>query len=567
MRVNSFAENDYVLVVFSSGSRHKPSIMWTLKAYQHLERKFRKNLKRLYVVHPSSWFKLVMQVFGPVISPKFKSKVEWVHNIKELSQFIPLSQVRVPKLIQEIDKSRILIEPKDPTASNNAGIISSLTSWAISLTGLNSVLPASPTTTNQFGVPLEQLMGPKGEKGLPRIVEDCIGFILLHGLETEGLFRISPSLQSVNQVREKYNSNEISIDFDEYGGVHTACGLLKSFFRDLPTPIFEASMYDTIRMIQQFSSSSTPTQKAFTKTALLPILPVPTYLLLRSLFHLLHTIHSCQQKTLMHSGNLAIVWAPNFVKSVNPMVDLGMCAVGTSGGGIGTLVKICIEEWDDMFGDVVSNGADGDDYLPGFRESNAGREGAERFSFDQDGDVVEPLPEAPPTITGRDSGGVPAAERRQCRGGNGGVGERPVSAAVYEAKEKDDESLDDFPTNFGIGRRESKSSDYLSQPRHSESAVANPVSANGGKSVASGVVSGSLPAPIARGRPRGSARSNSMNRHTIVAAEESTIAMFGVGLSHTTLGTAALRQSGEDGLFRNPSPRGSRIEPITSEDK
>ncbi|ORY47242.1 RhoGAP-domain-containing protein [Rhizoclosmatium globosum] len=519
-RTDKLVDSEYVLVIFSSGSRHKPSVRWILKAYQLLERKFRKNLKRLYIVHPSSWFKLIMQVMGPLISPKFQAKVEWVHNLDILGTLLPLNQFKIPKMIQDADNKRSNIARADG-GSGPSGLLSSVWGVVSSIAGIApsgyASVPGHPATPSlQFGVSLTQLMGHKGEWGIPRVVEECISFILLHGLETEGLFRVSPSLVSVNAVKEKYNNNEPKIDLEEYGGVHTACGLLKLFFRDLPNPIFESSMYDAIRVIQSLGDDTETTQIQFAKEILLGILPVPTLLLLRSLFHLLHTIHKNQAKTLMHSGNLAIVWSPNFVKSNNPMVDLGMCAIGAGGGGIGTLVKICIEQWVEVFGSDDGAGVDADeDAMEGLPTIGDVPVIAEQQST---------LPRAAPE--------PPAAAAPEMLGARSLVlgGERPVSFGGYEDQVKEDEEERDTVDMSSNRRRGSVSADHMDRPMSVDN-----------------VTGGGIPA--ARSRSRGSPRKVSPNRHTIVAGEESAMAKLGTGLSQTTLGEAS-RQSADGALFR-----------------
>ncbi|KAI9350869.1 divergent CRAL/TRIO domain-containing protein [Obelidium mucronatum] len=535
MRTNALADSDYVLVVFSSGSRHRPSVMWTLKAYQHLQRKFRKNLKRLYIVHPSPWFKLIMQVMGPVISPKFRSKVEWVHNLKELERFISLSNFKVPRVIQEFKLIRREFHTNlqhihrnqrpiqvPANAATGGGIISSIASWAISITGLNSVLPPTNTAV-QFGVSLEQLMGPSGEKGLPRVVEDCIGFILIHGLETEGLFRISPSLQSVNALRDKYNLNEPNLNMEDYGGVHTACGLLKTFFRELPTPVFEASIilgYNH-NIATPFRQNRTPTHP-----------PRPHIQLSSAPFSISYIQSTCQAPK--HSCILGI-WRlsgrPISCEVRIPMVDLGMCAIGSGGGGIGTLAMeaVVLEKVVGVVGVGVifcrilllvflemgmlkTDLAD----LPvlGERGSKSEEGGDGRFSFDQDQPDDIASPEYAPPVT---------VERR-------------------------DESVRGRWRTDPGAHRESKSHDVLARPRRSEGAV--PV-------VAGTADNSGAPIPVARSRSRNSGNRGGGNRHTIVAAEESAIAIFGIGLSHTALGNAASQQSGDDALFRNPNAKGS----------
>ncbi|KAJ3233052.1 hypothetical protein HDU78_006686 [Chytriomyces hyalinus] len=535
-RLDAFVDSGYVLIVFASGSRHRPSLVWMLRAYRLLARKFRKNLMRLVIVHPSPWFQLLMQVFGPVISPKFTAKVSWVDNTQILNESIPAAQIFMPRILKEIDKKRIA-ESKHEGHKQTAppeGILSSIASWAISLTGLSSSSLPFPTATptGQFGVSLDILMGPHSENGLPRVVSDCMRFILAHGLETEGLFRVSPSLPSVLRLKEQYNNNAAEIDFEAHGGVHSACGLLKLFFRELPTPIFEASMYDTIRTIQSFSDTTETTQTTIVKTALLPILPQNTFTLLRALFQLLHMIHLNHTKTLMHSGNLAIVWAPNFVKSANPMIDLGMCAVGTSGGGVGTLVKICIERWEEVFeaemdgssGNVDGSGSGSGEQLDALRSS------------DNAANVAPP--------------GAAAADRP-----SNTLSERSTDSTIVESVNTANEDADARErSRFNINRRPSKSLNQIQQASES-SPTAIPIFAftadSNVKKEGDPLVSvdslQTLPAPRARSRTPSPMRGRP---NTVVAAEDSAIARIGGALSNTTLAKASSSSPVADAMFR-----------------
>ncbi|KAJ1654885.1 hypothetical protein GGF38_004865 [Coemansia sp. RSA 25] len=66
-RLDQFVESDYTVVMLTSGAQHNPSWNWLTKAYRRLDRKYRKNVKRVYVVHPSTWSKVVFQIFGKIV--------------------------------------------------------------------------------------------------------------------------------------------------------------------------------------------------------------------------------------------------------------------------------------------------------------------------------------------------------------------------------------------------------------------------------------------------------------------------------------------------------------------
>lgn len=101
--LDKYVEQDYSLIYFHYGlnSKNKPSIAWLWQAYKAFDRKYKKNLKALYVVHPTSFLKIISQVFRPVISVKFGKKLNYIHSLKELSDHIKLEQLAIPEDIRE----------------------------------------------------------------------------------------------------------------------------------------------------------------------------------------------------------------------------------------------------------------------------------------------------------------------------------------------------------------------------------------------------------------------------------------------------------------------------------
>ncbi|KAJ3287408.1 hypothetical protein HK104_008629 [Borealophlyctis nickersoniae] len=343
-RLDNFVESDYVLVLFAGGAKYQPPWTWMFKAYSNLGRnrfagaryRYRKHLKNLHIVHPSLWPKLLMQAMGAVVSPKFSRKV---YAETGLMQFVvvPLEQLQIPEEVLTIDAQYQSAMPASPSP------------------GSRSVAP--PVAKHAFGVKLEDIMGTNGEKGLPRVVSECIEFIRANGLDSEGIFRRSPASTSMQSAKQAYDRNDPDIDLATLGGVHVACVLLKMFFRDLPEPLFPASMYDIIRGIE---ARPTPLDQAsYAKTTIFPLLSKPANMLIKSLFSFLHQVHTHSVRNLMNAHNLCIVWAPNLVRSDNPAVDFTMCAAGPGGGGVGTLVKVAIEYWDTAFGEEKGGENDG----------------------------------------------------------------------------------------------------------------------------------------------------------------------------------------------------------------
>ena len=74
-----------------------------LSAYQNLGRKYRKGITKLFIVHSGTWTRIVLEVAGRVVSPKFAKKVKYVGNLSELAEHIPLTQVLFASMMLTLD--------------------------------------------------------------------------------------------------------------------------------------------------------------------------------------------------------------------------------------------------------------------------------------------------------------------------------------------------------------------------------------------------------------------------------------------------------------------------------
>uniref|UniRef100_A0A8C4YFP8 Bcl-2/adenovirus E1B 19 kDa-interacting protein 2-like protein n=1 Tax=Gopherus evgoodei TaxID=1825980 RepID=A0A8C4YFP8_9SAUR len=90
----------YILVCLNGATLRSqiPSFGWIKQCYQTIDRRLRKNLKAMIIVHPTWYIKALMVVFRPFLSSKFGRKVQFVDSLWELSQQIPLEQVHIPDL-------------------------------------------------------------------------------------------------------------------------------------------------------------------------------------------------------------------------------------------------------------------------------------------------------------------------------------------------------------------------------------------------------------------------------------------------------------------------------------
>lgn len=133
------------------------------RTYRVLGRKYKKHLKSLIVVHPSPMARLVLGVLRVAVSPKFvRQKVTQLRSLEELAAVMPLEQLRVPDAVLAHDRS---IQESGKTAVHGA---------------TTSQSPVQ-VPARAFGVPLVDLMGANGERGVPRFVCECVEYVRMNG--------------------------------------------------------------------------------------------------------------------------------------------------------------------------------------------------------------------------------------------------------------------------------------------------------------------------------------------------------------------------------------------------
>ncbi|KAF2348017.1 CRAL-TRIO lipid binding domain [Trinorchestia longiramus] len=114
-RLEQLVSDDYILVYLSGGrniSSTGPSFHWLKTAYHLIDRKLKKNLRALLVVHPTLWVRTIVALTRPFISSKFYRKLTFVYSLTELAQLLPLDQLDIPDAVKEADFQMMAREKK-----------------------------------------------------------------------------------------------------------------------------------------------------------------------------------------------------------------------------------------------------------------------------------------------------------------------------------------------------------------------------------------------------------------------------------------------------------------------
>lgn len=107
--LHNMVADDYILIYLhnpgnsssTSSVNNMPTFSWLKKCYQMIDRKLKKNLKGLYLVHPTFWLKTLIIMSKPFISSKFSRKLKFVRSLDELKQLLPIEDLQIPEIVKK----------------------------------------------------------------------------------------------------------------------------------------------------------------------------------------------------------------------------------------------------------------------------------------------------------------------------------------------------------------------------------------------------------------------------------------------------------------------------------
>lgn len=188
--LDQIVENDYVVAYFaaSQSSTNRPPFAWLRKVYRIFDRKYKKNLKHLYIVQPTTWLKMTLRFLSAFVSKKVWQKVQYLQSFQDIYSYMSPSMLRLP------------------------------TNFVEKVTTMHPI----------FGEPLERTVSNPAlqHNGIPTIVSDCITYLFDRGLDKVGLLRLSGNRALMNEYRIAYDSGK-KVDLAECKDPHTIANLLK----------------------------------------------------------------------------------------------------------------------------------------------------------------------------------------------------------------------------------------------------------------------------------------------------------------------------------------------------
>uniref|UniRef100_A0A1I8B1F9 Rho GTPase-activating protein 1 n=1 Tax=Meloidogyne hapla TaxID=6305 RepID=A0A1I8B1F9_MELHA len=260
--LDKIVDQDYTIIYFHYGlrSNNKPPFKWLFNVYQLLDRRYKKNLKALYLVHPTKFIRFVWRIFQPIISFKFEKKLHYVNSLNELSAFVSTTNLNLPQ-------------------------------------------------------PIIDIMDHNPNCDIPPIASDLMDFLLEHGLKTKGIFRRSANVTTIKI--DFLRDPEFNGDLEN--SILLASVLLKTFLRSLGEPLITNKLYPELTLLA--AAIEKPAYINATRD-LLQRLPPENLLLLKRIIEFLKQIEAHSEDNLMNANNLSVVFGPNLTWPTDQQVPM-----------------------------------------------------------------------------------------------------------------------------------------------------------------------------------------------------------------------------------------------------
>ncbi|XP_052026078.1 rho GTPase-activating protein 4 isoform X4 [Apodemus sylvaticus] len=170
--------------------------------------------------------------------------------------------------------------------------------------------PRSQYNQRLFGGDLEKFIQNSG-RPVPLVVESCIRFINLNGLQHEGIFRVSGAQARISEIRDAFERGEDPlVEGCTAHDLDSVAGVLKLYFRSLEPPLFPLDVFNELLASAELEAVGEQVEPV---SHLLSRLPRPVLVVLRYLFTFLNHLAQYSNENMMDSYNLAVCFGPTLL--------------------------------------------------------------------------------------------------------------------------------------------------------------------------------------------------------------------------------------------------------------
>ncbi|XP_068244619.1 GTPase-activating protein CdGAPr isoform X3 [Palaemon carinicauda] len=255
--------------------------------------------------------------------------------------------------------------PMKPVLRKHGKLIAFFRSFILSRPSRRKLKQSGILRERVFGCDLGEHLLNSGHE-IPMVLRCCSEFLEGHGV-VDGIYRLSGITSNIQKLRNAFDEDRIP---DLYGDenilqdIHCVSSVLKMYFRELPNPLLTYQLYEKfVAAVMQDEDV-----RLLYLRDVVQQLPPPHYRTLEYLVQHLARIasHSCD--TGMTPKNIAIVWAPNLLRSKD-LDNGGVAALQDVG------TQAVVTEYLVRYVDLIFN-----DKIPTFYHSTNGVEGTPKKS-------------------------------------------------------------------------------------------------------------------------------------------------------------------------------------------
>ncbi|XP_021264902.1 SLIT-ROBO Rho GTPase-activating protein 3 isoform X1 [Numida meleagris] len=170
--------------------------------------------------------------------------------------------------------------------------------------------PLSVYNHKLFNGNMETFIKDSGQ-AIPLVVESCIRYINLYGLQQQGIFRVPGSQVEVNDIKNSFERGEDPLADDQNErDINSVAGVLKLYFRGLENPLFPKERFqDLVSTIK----TENPTERVHQIQQIIVTLPRAVIVVMRYLFAFLNHLSQYSDENMMDPYNLAICFGPTLM--------------------------------------------------------------------------------------------------------------------------------------------------------------------------------------------------------------------------------------------------------------
>ncbi|XP_073501119.1 SLIT-ROBO Rho GTPase-activating protein 3 isoform X1 [Phyllobates terribilis] len=161
-----------------------------------------------------------------------------------------------------------------------------------------------------FNGNMEQFIQDSGQ-AIPLVVESCVRYINLYGLQQQGIFRVPGSQVEVNDIKNSFERGEDPLVEDHSErDINSVAGVLKLYFRGLENPLFPKERFQDLMSTIKIENMS---ERVHHIRQILITLPRAVLVVMRYLFAFLNHLSQYSDENMMDPYNLAICFGPTLM--------------------------------------------------------------------------------------------------------------------------------------------------------------------------------------------------------------------------------------------------------------